>query len=52
MRKLNFYSFHRNIPSYRFDNHNSINLYNELSKKYNVIRYELNGNDNFKVEEL
>jgi len=47
MRKLNFYSFHRNIPSYRFDNHNSINLYNELSKKYNVIRYELNGNDNF-----
>lgn len=47
MRKLNFYSFHRNIPSYRFDNHNSEQIYHELCKKYNVIRYELDGNDNF-----
>lgn len=47
MRKLNFYSFHRNILSYRFDNHNSEQIYNELCKKYNVIRYELDGNDNF-----
>lgn len=47
MRKLNFYSFHRNIPYHRFDNHNSLNLYNKLCKKYNVIRYELDGNDNF-----
>jgi hypothetical protein len=47
MRKLNFYSFHRNILPYRFDNHNSLALYEILSKKYNVVRYELDGNDNF-----
>ena len=44
MRKLNFYSYHRGIAEYRFDFNNSIALEKELSKKYEVVRFEYQGN--------
>lgn len=47
MNRLNLYSFHRNISHHRFDNHNTIQLAAELSKKYIVRRYELDGSDGF-----
>jgi len=52
MRKLNFYSFHRNIPLHRFDNHNSEHIFDELCKKYDVVRHELDGDDNFIFNEV
>ena len=45
MRQINFYSFHRGIDNHRFDHNNSINLINELSKKFKVVRYELKGDE-------
>ena len=47
MRKLNFYSFHKGIDEHRFDHNNSIALINELSKQFEVIRYEFIGNGEF-----
>ena len=52
MRKLNFYSFHKGIAEYRFDNHNSIALTNELSKKFEVVRYELGGDGTFYYKDI
>lgn len=52
MNRLNVYSFHRNIADYRFDNHNTRQLVDELSKKYIVNRYDLNGSDGFIFNEL
>jgi len=46
-RKLNFYSFHKGIAEYRFDNNNSIALVDELSKRFEVIRHELKGDGLF-----
>lgn len=34
MRKLNIYTFHRNIPSHRFDAHNTNELKKLLSSRY------------------
>jgi hypothetical protein len=47
MRRLNFYNFHKGINEYRFDNNNSIALVNELSKQFEVVRYELEGDGSF-----
>jgi len=50
MRKLNFYSFHKGIAEHRFDHNNSISLINELSKQFEIIRYELAGNGEFEYQ--
>jgi hypothetical protein len=47
MKPLNVYSFHRNIAPYRFDNHNTLNLIQELERKYKVKRFDLDGSDGF-----
>jgi hypothetical protein len=47
MRKLNLYTFHRNIAPFRFDNHNTQNLLNELNQNYNVNWFNLDGADKF-----
>lgn len=47
MRKINLYSFHRNINSARFDAHNTYNIVESLQKKYEVIWHEKDGEDNF-----
>lgn len=47
MRKLNVYTFHRGIAPYRFDNHNTIFLLQELKKKYEVNWFNLDGSDKF-----
>lgn len=52
MNKLNLYSFHRNIADYRFDNHNTKQLISELSKKYIVNQYDLDGGDGFVFNEV
>ena len=44
MKKLNFYSYHRGIAEHRFDFNNSIALEKELSKNYEVDRFEYQGN--------
>lgn len=44
MRKLNFYSYHRGIAEYRFDYNNSKALEKELSKNFEVQRFEYEGN--------
>lgn len=43
MKKLNFYSYHRGIAEHRFDFNNSIALEKELSKNYEVVRFEYQG---------
>lgn len=50
MRRLNFYSFHKNIAEYRFDHNNSIALVEELSKQFEIIRYELIANGEFEYQ--
>lgn len=52
MRKLNFYSFHKGIDNHRFDHNNSIALVEELSKQFEVIRYELGGDGLFNYENV
>jgi hypothetical protein len=47
MKKINFYSFHKGIAEHRFDHNNSLNLFNELSKSFNVTRYEYDGSDQY-----
>lgn len=47
MRKLNIYSFHRNIQPHRFDHNNTISLINSLSKKFEIIHHNLDGGDGF-----
>ena len=47
MRKLNVYSFHRNIDSFRFDAHNTHNLIEQLSKRYDVVWHNKDGSDHF-----
>lgn len=47
MRKINLYSFHRNIHPARFDAHNTYNLVENLKTKYEVTWYEKDGEDNF-----
>lgn len=47
MREINFYSFHRGLPNYRFDINNSLAIYEELSKNYKVNRFDLSGSDGF-----
>ena len=47
MRKLNIYSFHRNIQPHRFDYNNTISLINSLSKNFEIVHHDLDGNDNF-----
>lgn len=47
MRKLNLYTFHRGIAPYRFDNHNTQFLLEELNKKYEVNWHNLDGADKF-----
>ena len=44
MKKLNFYSYHRGIAEYRFDFNNSVALEKELSKNFEVQRFEYEGN--------
>lgn len=48
MREINFYSFHRGLPNYRFDTNNSFAIHEELSKKYKVNRFDLSGAEGFK----
>jgi hypothetical protein len=48
MREINFYSFHRGLPNYRFDINNSLAIYEELSKNYKVNRFDLSGSDGFR----
>lgn len=50
MKKLNVYSFHRNINSYRFDAHNTENLLNILKPQYDITWHNLDGADNFIYE--
>lgn len=52
MKKLNFYSFHKGIAEHRFDHNNSIALVEELSKQFEVIRYELTGNGEFLYQDI
>lgn len=47
MRKLNLYSFHRNINSYRFDANNTQSILNELQNHFDVTWYNLDGSDKF-----
>ena len=47
MRKLNIYSFHRNIAPYRFDNHNTQHLLEALKEQYNVEWFNLDGADSY-----
>jgi hypothetical protein len=47
VRKLNLYTFHRNIQSFRFDAHNTKNLIDKLSKKYDVTWHNKDGQDKF-----
>ena len=50
MITLNVYSFHRNIPSHRFDAHNTKHLLEILSKKYNIVWHNLDGQDKFRYK--
>lgn len=50
MRKINLYSFHRGIDSSRFDAHNTKNLIESLSNKYEVVWHDKNGEDNFRYQ--
>lgn len=50
MRKLNVYTFHRGIASYRFDNHNTQFILEELMKRYDVNWHNLDGIDRFKYQ--
>jgi hypothetical protein len=47
MRKLNLMSFHRGIAPYRFDDHNTKALIQELEKRYEVNWLQYNGGDRF-----
>lgn len=47
MRKLNIYTFHRNIKPFRFDNHNTQYILKVLRKKYDVVWFNMDGCDNF-----
>jgi len=47
MRKLNIYTFHRNIKPFRFDNHNTDCILKTLQKRYNVVWFNMDGCDNF-----
>ena len=47
MKKLNFYSFHRNIQTHRFDHNNTISLIESLSNDFEVVHYDYDGSDNF-----
>ena len=46
-RKINFYSFHKGIASYRFDHNNSIALERELGNLYDVQRFEYRGSGEY-----
>lgn len=48
MRTLNVYTFHRNIPSHRFDEHNTRYIISELKNKYQVNWKSLDGIDRFR----
>ena len=50
MRKLNLYTFHRNITPYRFDAHNTKYLIEKLSEKYEVKWSNLDGCDKFRYQ--
>lgn len=50
MRKLNIYTFHKGIAPYRFDNHNTNFLLEELRKKYSINWINLAGSDNFRYQ--
>lgn len=50
MRKLNVYTFHRDIAPYRFDNHNTQFLLSELSKRYEINWHNLDGKDRFRYQ--
>lgn len=50
MRKLNLYTFHKNIAPYRFDNHNTQHLLEALKKQYVVEWFNFSGADNFYYE--
>lgn len=50
MRKLNLYSFHRNIPEYRFDYHNTDTLIRLLSSDYDVVVHAYDGSDQFRYQ--
>lgn len=52
MRKLNLYSFHRNIRPHRFDHNNTISLINSLSEKFEIIHHNLDGVDNFVFNDI
>lgn len=47
MKKLNLYSFHRNINQQRFDAHNTQIILNLLQEHYDVTWHNLDGIDNF-----
>jgi hypothetical protein len=47
MRTLNLYSFHKGINPYRFDNHNTHYLIEELSKSYKINHKDYSGDDNY-----
>ena len=47
MRTLNLYNFHKSIPSYRFDYHNTKTLVQLLSDSYDVRVHSYDGSDKF-----
>lgn len=50
MKKLNIYSFHRKIAPYRFDAHNTLTVIDLLKDRYDVVHYELDGDDKYVYE--
>ncbi len=47
MKKINLYSFHKNIALYRFDHNNTLSLIETLSRDFEVIHHNYDGSDNF-----
>jgi len=51
-RKLNLYTFHRNIAEHRFDHNNTLQLISLLNETYEVNWVNLNGSDNFMFHDV
>lgn len=49
-RKLNIYSFHRNIGSERFDYHNTRELIAQLENTYDIVWHDHEGSDMFRYQ--
>lgn len=50
MERINIYSFHRKIASYRFDAHNTSTMIDLLKDRYDVVHHNLDGDDRYVYE--